>query len=122
MTFYNIARMYTTTTGDSDVTLTTAVPGCKSFADVGVADSEVIHYGIISYNINTHRPEKSEVGIGKYIASGTVLKRTTVEVSTDSDDGNIDLSGLAEVYLCPIASDFNGFGGGGMSFAMYCLC
>src|SRR5574339_125561 len=105
--FYNLARMYTETTGDSDVTMTTAVPGCKSFADVGCSDSGTYEYGVITYDLTTHRPTGSEVGIGKYISSGTVFQRTAVEASTDSDNSAIDLTGLTEIYLTPIASQFN---------------
>lgn len=108
--FYDLVRMYTTTTGDSDVTLTTAVPGCKTFAQAGVADSEEINYGIVTYDLSTHRPIGTEIGIGKYIESGTVLKRTTVlsSISTDSDDtedANITLTGLSEVYIPWLTKD-----------------
>ena len=105
--YYNLARMYTETTGDSDVTLTTAVPGCKTFALAGASDSGEYEYGLITYDLITHRPTGSETGIGKYISSGTVFKRTTVEASTDSDNSAINLTGLTEIYLCPIASGFN---------------
>lgn len=105
--YYNLARMYTETTGDSDVTLTTAVPGCKTFALAGCSDSGEYEYGLITYDLVTHRPTGSEVGIGKYISSGTVFKRTTVEASTDSDNSAISLTGLTEIYLTPIASSYN---------------
>ena len=105
--YYNLARMFTETTGDSDVTLTTAVPGCKTFADAGCSDSGTYEYGLITYDTVTHRPTGSEAGLGKYISSGTVFKRTTVYSSTDSDDSAIDLSGLTEIYLGPTAKSFN---------------
>lgn len=113
--YRNLARMYTTTTGTGNVTLTTVVPGCKSFADV-CSDSGVYEYGMITYDLSTHRPIGSECGIGKYISSGTVFQRNTIENSTDSDDSAIDLTGLSEIYLTPIASSFNS---GFNPFAVY---
>lgn len=107
MKYYNLARMYTTTTGDSDVTLGEAVPGCKTFALAGVSDSEEVGYGLITYSLTTRRAVGSETGIGKYISSGPVFKRTTVHSSTDSDDSAIDLTGLTEIYITPPASQFN---------------
>lgn len=107
MNYYNLARMYTTTTGDSDVTLTTAVPGCISFADAGVSDSEEVYYGLITYDLITHRPTGSESGLGKYISSGTVFQRASVETSTDSDNSTISLTGLSELFLMPTKAFFN---------------
>lgn len=111
MTYYNLARMYTGTTGDSDITLSTAVNGCKTFAEAGVSDSEDVYYGLITYSLSTRLPVGSETGLGRYISSGTVFKRTNVESSTDSDNSAIDLTGLTEIYITPPASRFNvGFG------------
>ena len=107
MAFYNLARMYTTTTGTGVITLTTAVPGFKTFANAGVPDSDSdVSYGLITYDLVTHRPVGSECGIGQFTAPST-FTRHTVESSTDSDDSAIDLTGLTEIYLCPIASDLN---------------
>lgn len=112
--YYNLARMYTSTTGDSDVTLTVAVAGCKTFADAGVSDSEDVAYGLITYSVSTRLPVGSETGIGRYISSTLVFKRTSVESSTDSDNSAIDLTGLTQIYLAPPASKytdgFNAFG------------
>lgn len=115
MKFYNLARMYSETTGTGTITLTTAVPGCKTFDAAGVSDSEDVSYGLITYDLTTHRPVGSEVGLGHYVASGTTLQRTTVESSTDSDDSQIDLTGLTEVYLTLPASRIND----GVKFATY---
>lgn len=106
----DLARMYSVTTGDSDITLTTAVPGCKTFAQANVADSDTVNYGIITYDLVTHRPVGSETGLGKYISSGTVLKRTTVlsSISLDSDDvmdSQITLTGLSEIYIPYLEKD-----------------
>lgn len=121
MAFYNLARMYTETTGTGTVTLTTAVPGCLTFDLAGVANGATVEYAIITYDLSTHRPTHTEVGSGTYTASGTTLARTTVEKSTNSNN-KITLTGLSEVFLAPLASDFNGFGGGpggGVQFAIY---
>ncbi len=121
MAFYNLARMYTSTTGTGTVTLTTAVPGCLTFDLAGVANGATVNYGIITYDTTSNRPTLSEVGSGTYTASGTTLSRTTVESSTNGGS-KITLTGLSEVFLCPLASDFAGFGatpGGGVSFASY---
>lgn len=108
MTFYNLARMVSSTTGDSDIVLGAAAPGYKTFALAGVSDSEDVKYGLVTYSPSTRLPVGSECGLGKYIASGTVFKRTSVESSTDSDDSAIDLTGITEIYLTPPASFFNG--------------
>lgn len=119
MAFYNLARMYTETTGTGTVTLTTAVPGCLTFDLAGVSNGATVQYSIITYDTDTHRATHTEVGTGTYTASGTTLTRTTVEKSTNSNN-KITLTGLSEVMLAPLASDFNGFGGsGGVSFASY---
>ena len=121
MAFYNLARMYTTTTGTGTVTLTTAVPGCLTFDLAGVANGATVNFGIITYDTNTHRPTHAEVTTGVYTTSGTTLTRATVEDSTNGGS-KITLTGLSEVFLCPLASDFAGFGGGGggsISFASY---
>lgn len=107
MTFHNIARMYTETTGTGTVTLTTAVPGCLTFDLAGVSNAEVVRYGMITYSLTTNRPTHTEVGTGTYTTSGTTLSRTTVESSTNGGS-KITLTGLTEVYLCPLASDLDG--------------
>lgn len=114
--FYNLVRMNSASTGDSDIILTTAVAGCKTFADAGVSDSEDVNYGLITYSLTTRQPVGSETGLGKYISSGTVFKRTTVESSTDSDNSAIDLTGITQIYITPPASRLNGFLG---PFAVY---
>lgn len=111
--FYDITRMYSTTTGDSDIELSTAVPGCKTFAQAGIADSQEINYGIVTFNLTTHRPVGMEVGTGKYNSSdsngGPYLRRTSVIssiLSSDSaEDVNIDLTGLSEIYIPWLAKD-----------------
>lgn len=104
--YYNLARMTSLTTGDSDIILA-PLAGCRTFADAGVSDSEDVGYGLITYNTTTRQPTGSETGIGRYISSTLTFKRTSVEASTDSDNSTIDLTGRTEIYLCPPASKFN---------------
>src|SRR5690349_10798432 len=107
MTYYNLARMTSNSTGDSDIVLGSAVNGCLTFALAGVSDSEDVEYGLITYSLSTKLPVGSEMGLGKYISSGTVFKRTTVYNSTDSDNSQIDLTGNTQIYLCPSKLFFN---------------
>jgi len=118
MAFYNLARMYTTTTGTGTMTLTTAVPGCLTFALAGVSNGEAVNYAVITYDLVTHRPTHTETGVGTYTTAGLTMSRTTVEKSTNSD-GKIVLTGLSEVYCAPLASDFNAFiTSAGISYAV----
>lgn len=114
--YYNLARMLSLSIGDSDIVLDSAVAGCRTFEEAGVSDSEDVGYGLITYSLTTRQPVGSETGIGRYISSGTVFKRTSVEASTDSDNSAIDLTGRTEIYLTPNASRFNNFSG---PFAYY---
>lgn len=93
---YNLARMSTATTGTGTITLGSAVSGYLSFDDAGVADGDIVSYGI-------RDGSASEAGKGTYTASGTTLTRTVLK-STNSDSA-IDLSGDAEVYITPLADD-----------------
>jgi hypothetical protein len=106
MTLYNLARMYTTTTGTGTVTLTTAVAGCLTFDLAGVSNGETVNYGIITYDTASHRPTHSEVGTGVYTTIGTTLTRASIEKSTNGGSA-ITLTGLSEVYICPPASFYN---------------
>jgi hypothetical protein len=93
---YNLARMTTATTGTGTITLGSAVSGFLSFSGAGVADGDVVSYGIKD-------GANSEVGTGTYTASGTALTRTVTK-STNSNAA-ISLSGLAEVYITLRAED-----------------
>lgn len=107
MTFHNLAREYTTTTGTADCVLTGAVPGCNTWVLAGVTNGESVRYGIITYDTSTHRPTHSEVGTGTFNTGTLTLARTTVEGSTNAG-AKIVLTGLSEVYICPAASYYNG--------------
>lgn len=87
---YNLARMSTATTGTGTITLGSAVSGYLTFALAGVANGEVVSYGIKDGS-------NSEVGTGTYTSSGTTLTRTVTK-STNSDAA-ISLSGTAEVFI-----------------------
>src|SRR3979409_2301963 len=93
---YNLARMTTATTGTGTITLGAAVSGFLSFAGAGVANGEVVAYGIKD-------GANSEVGTGTYTSSGTTLTRNV----TTSTNGNsaISLSGAAEVFVTARADD-----------------
>lgn len=94
---YNLARMNTATTGTGTITLSTAVTGFLSFAGAGVQDADVVSYAIEDGSAR-------EVGTGTYTSSGTTLSRTVIK-STNSDNA-ISLSGTAQVFITPIASDY----------------
>jgi hypothetical protein len=93
---YDLARMTTATGGTGTITLGSAVSGFLSFSGAGVADGDVVSYGIKD-------GANSEVGTGTYTASGTTLTRTVTK-STNSNTA-ISLSGTAEVYITLRAED-----------------
>lgn len=88
--------MTTATTGTGAITLGSAVSGYLTFALAGVSDGDTVSYGIKDGS-------NSEVGTGVYTASGTTLTRSVTK-STNSDAA-ISLSGTAEVFITPSASD-----------------
>lgn len=116
MNFYNLAREYTVTTGTADVVLSGAIPGCNTWDDAGVPNAWTGSYTIITYDLSTHRPIGTECGSGTYTTATKTLARTTVESSTDSD-AKISLTGLSEVFITPLASDFAA--NAAPSFAVY---
>ncbi|MEO3389510.1 hypothetical protein [Mesorhizobium sp. CAU 1741] len=93
----NMARMTTATTGTGTITLGEAVDGFLTFAEAGITNGQTVSYAIED---GTAR----EVGTGVYTSSGTTLTRTVVN-STNADAA-ISLSGLAEVFITPLAADF----------------
>lgn len=93
---YNLARMTTATTGTGIITLGSSVSGYLSFSGTGVADGDVIAYGISDGS-------NSEVGTGVYTASGTTLTRSVTK-STNSNAA-ISLSGTAQVFITARAED-----------------
>ena len=93
---YNLARMNTATTGTGTITLSTAVSGFLSFAASGIADGDTVTYAI-------EDGSNREIGRGVYTASGTTLTRSVLN-STNSGS-LISLSGTAQVFITPSASD-----------------
>ena len=94
---FNRAKMDTSTTGSGTITLGSAVEGYQSFADAGVADSDVVQYVI-------EDGSSWEIGTGTYSATGTSLTRTPSESSNAG--AAISLTGAAEVFISAIHSDF----------------
>ena len=97
--FFNRAKMTTATTGTGTVTLGSASVGFQTFADAGVADSDVVQYVI-------EEGSSFEIGTGTYTSSGTTLTRTPTE-SSESDNSAITLSGTATVSVTAIDDDYN---------------
>lgn len=97
MALYNLARVVTATTGAGTITLGSAVSGFLSFDDAGVQDQDTVSYGIKDGT-------SSEVGTGVYTTATKTLTRNVAK-STNSDTA-INLSGSAEVFITPLASDF----------------
>jgi hypothetical protein len=96
MKLYNLARMTSATTGTGALTLGAAVSGYLTFAGAGVADGDVVCYGIKDGS-------NSEAGIGTYTAAGTTLSRAPYK-STNSNAA-INCSGSEEVYITALAGD-----------------
>ena len=95
---FNRAKMDTTTTGSGTITLGSAVDGYQTFADAGVADSDVVQYVI-------EDGTSWEIGTGTYSATGTSLTRTPSESSNAG--AAISLTGAAEVFITAVADDLN---------------
>lgn len=93
---YNLARMSTATTGTGTITLGSAVSGYLTFALAGVANTDVVSYGIKDGS-------NSEVGTGTYTSAGTTLTRTPTK--STNGDAAISLSGTAEVFITPRKED-----------------
>lgn len=89
--------MTSETTGTGSLTLGTAVSGCLTFANAGVANGTVVSYGI-SDGAN------SEVGKGTYSSDGPTLSRDSVLASTN-DGGKINCTGTQHVFITSLAQD-----------------
>lgn len=94
---YNLARMTSTTTGSSNITLGSAYAGFLTFAQAGVAGGEQVYYAI---NDPGTSPTQSEIGYATYNSSNTTLTDRTPLTSTSSNAA-ITLSGNAHVFISP---------------------
>ena len=92
----NRAKMSTSTTGTGTITLGSAESGYQTFADAGVANSDIVRYVI-------EDDAAWEIGTGTYTASGTTLTRTVSESS--NSDAALNLSGAAVVFVGATAED-----------------
>jgi hypothetical protein len=95
----NMAKVATATIGTGTMTLGASVAGFQDFDTAGVADGDVVRYGI------KDGATGFEVGTGTYTATGTELSRATI---LDSSNGGaaINLSGSAVVFITATAEDF----------------
>lgn len=91
--FYDLARVFSSTTGTSSLLLGNAVPGYLTFAGAGASDGDAITYSIRD-GVN------SEIGRGTLSYSGGLwyLNRTTVLQSTNAD-AKISCTGAQEVFV-----------------------
>ena len=91
--FYDLARVFSSTTGTSSLLLGNAVPGFLTFADAGASDGDGITYCI-------RDGSNSEIGRGTLSYSGGLwyLARTTVLQSTNAD-AKISCTGAQEVFI-----------------------
>lgn len=92
----NRAKMTTATTGTGTITLGSAVDGFQTFADAGVANTNVVRY-VIEDGSNW------EIGLGTYSSTGPTLTRGSIE--SNNADAAINLSGNAVVFLTAAAAD-----------------
>ena len=83
------------TTGQGTLTLTGAVDGFRTFADIG--NTNTTYYCITDGN-------NFEVGIGTYTASGTTLARTTVLQTSAGNTTKISCTGNQKVFVTQPAS------------------
>jgi hypothetical protein len=98
MTFYNLVKVATLTTGTGTVSLGSAVPGFITFSQAGVVNGSTVSYAIEDgFN--------REAGTGVYNSSTGTLTRNVV-TSTNSNNP-IVLSGNAVVFITPLAADLN---------------
>ena len=90
---FNLAMVYTATTGTGSMTLGNAVPPFITWAAAGALDGDNVEYSI---NDNPN----SEKGVGIYNASGPTISRLFIYSSTNGGNA-INLSGNATVFCDP---------------------
>lgn len=93
---FSLARMTTATTGTGTITLGAAATVGSvtyiTFANAGVADGDVVAYGIQDTG-----GSNTEYGYGTYTAAGTTLTRNVIRSSNSNNA--INLSGTAQVFV-----------------------
>lgn len=100
---FNRVKVSTTTTGTGTVTLGAAIAKYCTFAEAGVANSNVVTYLIEEGN-------DFEIGRGTYTSSGTTLSRDTVllsKISGTSGTSKMNLAGLATVSIIAAKEDLD---------------
>ena len=93
---FNRAWMSTATAGTGTITLGSALSGYQTFADAGVANSDVVSYTIVD-------GASWEIGTGTYTSAGTTMTRSVSESS--NADAAVSLSGSATVFITARAED-----------------
>lgn len=97
MALHNLARMTVSgTPGTGTITLVTNVTGFLTFDQAGVANAEVVSYGIAD-------GDRSEVGIGTYTTATKQLTRGPT--ASTSGGAAISVSSAAHVYITARAED-----------------
>ena len=81
-----------TTTGTGTLTLAGAVSGFQSFSVIGNANTTY-------YTISSSGSSQFEVGIGTYTLAGTLLARTTILASSNSNAAVNFSAGIKDVYV-----------------------
>lgn len=84
--------------GTGTVTLGAAVPSYRTFADAGVADTNIVTYLL-------EDGTSWEVGTGTYTATGTTLARTTVIASSAGGTTKITATAAATVAITASTND-----------------
>ncbi len=87
---FNLARVFTATTGTGTMTLGNAVQGWLTFANAGALDGDSVEYSI-------NDGSNSEKGAGIYNSAGPTISRLFIYSSTNSNNA-ISLSGNAQVF------------------------
>ena len=105
--FYDLVRVYTSTTGTGTLTVGSAVSGFLAFSgngQGGVPDGALVSYGI-------QDGSSRETGTGVYTLSTNALTRNVMRStsfnSVSQSYNPISLSGSAQVFITALATDMN---------------
>ena len=93
-------KQNSTSTGTSDFTVSGTLTGFDTFA-LGIGGSNTTYYAIVNVGAS---PSEWEVGLGTLDAGGTVLTRTTVITSSNSDSVVTFTIGTKDVFCTLPAS------------------